>query len=69
MAPRAAPPCDGPLAVAVAAQAALQALALLDGASPATAGGTLELTLPDWRWRRRSWSPHPACGCAWPAPG
>jgi bacteriocin biosynthesis cyclodehydratase domain-containing protein len=66
---RATPPCDGALAVAVAAQAALQALALLDGAAPATAGGTLELALPDWRWRRRSWAAHPACGCAWPAAG
>jgi bacteriocin biosynthesis cyclodehydratase domain-containing protein len=66
---RATPACDGPLAVAVAAQAALQALTLLDGQAPATVGGTLELTLPDWRWRRRSWAPHSACGCQWPAAG
>ena len=57
--------CDGPLAVMVAAQAALQVLLLLDGtADPASVGGTLELALPDWRWRRRSWPLHPACGCA-----
>jgi len=57
--------CDGPLAVMVAAQAALQVLLLVDGtADPASVGGTLELTLPDWRWRRRSWPLHPACGCA-----
>jgi hypothetical protein len=56
--------CDGVLAVAVAAQAAAQVLAVLDGAAePATVGGTLELALPDWRWRRRSWVPHAACGC------
>lgn len=56
--------CAGPLALAVAAQACLQVLALLDGPSrPATAAGTLELVLPDWRWRRRSWPAHPACGC------
>ena len=56
--------CAGPLAVAVAAQACLQVLTLLDGpARPASVGGTLELTLPDWRWRRRSWPAHPACGC------
>lgn len=56
--------CDGPLAVMVAAQAALQVLLLIDGtADPAALGGTLELALPDWRWRRRSWPPHPACGC------
>ena len=34
----------------------------------ATLGGTLELTLPDWRIRRRGWSLHPACGCHWPDP-
>lgn len=33
------------------------------GSAPATAGGTLELTLPDWRLRRRSWNVHPLCGC------
>jgi len=61
--------CDGALALAVAAQAALQVLALLDGTNdPATLGGTLELALPDWRWRRRSWPLHPDCGCA-SAPG
>ena len=57
--------CDGPLALAVAAQAAMQVLALVDGtADPACLGGTLELALPDWRWRRRSWPLHPDCGCA-----
>ena len=62
---RQADACDGPLAVMVAGQAALQVLLLLDGtADPATVGGTLELALPDWRWRRRSWPLHPACGCA-----
>lgn len=59
-------PCDAALALAVAAQAAQQALALIDGAGfPASVGGTLELALPDWRWRRRSWQVHPACGCGW----
>jgi bacteriocin biosynthesis cyclodehydratase domain-containing protein len=63
---RAAAPCDGVLAVAVAAQTAAQALAFLDGSGlPGTAGGTLELTLPDWRWRRRSWQLHPDCDCGW----
>lgn len=65
---RARTPCDGPLALSVASQAAMQALALLDGTTdPASLGGTLELALPDWRWRRRSWPVHPDCGCA-PAP-
>jgi bacteriocin biosynthesis cyclodehydratase domain-containing protein len=59
--------CDGVLAVAVAAQAALQALQLLDGGSPGSIGGTLELELPGWRWRRRTWPQHPGCPCAWAA--
>jgi hypothetical protein len=54
--------CDAALAVMVAAQAALQVLALADATTrPAAIGGTLELALPDWRWRRRSWPAHPAC--------
>ena len=57
-------PCDGALALAVAAQTAMQVLAFLDGdGRPATMGGTLELVLPDWRWRRRSWPQHPGCDC------
>ncbi|MCW2723296.1 MAG: UBA/THIF-type binding protein [Frankiales bacterium] len=59
-------PCDAGLALAVVAQTALQVLTLVDGAAvPATVGGTLELALPDWRWRRRSWQIHPDCPCAW----
>jgi hypothetical protein len=30
---------------------------------PATVNGTLEVVLPDWQWRRRTWPPHPACPC------
>ena len=70
LASRVRPACDAPLAVMVAAQAAMQVLALVDGTvDPAAAGGTLELTLPDWRWRRRSWRLHPECGCALPSTG
>jgi len=56
---------DTVLAAMTAAVAAAQALAYIDGAGPvpATANGTLELVLPDWRWRRRTWPPHPACIC------
>lgn len=69
--PRSARACDGVLAVAVAAQAALQVLQLLEGDRPASVGATLELALPGWQWRRRSWPRHPGCGCAClaPAPG
>ncbi len=58
--------CDAMLATAVAAQAAGQLLTFLDRAVPADAvtNGTLELVLPGWQWRRRTWLPHPACSCA-----
>jgi hypothetical protein len=57
--------CDAPLATAVAAQGASQALGLIDrGASAAAVtNGTLELVLPGWQWRRRSWHPHSRCPC------
>jgi hypothetical protein len=63
--------CDVVLATVTAGYAAMQVLAFLDrkvsgGPQPATFGGTLELASPDWRFRRRSWQPHPACGCHWP---
>lgn len=60
------PACDAVLAAAVAAQAAAQALTAIDKtpASSAAANGTLELVLPGWQWRRRTWSPHPACPCS-----
>jgi bacteriocin biosynthesis cyclodehydratase domain-containing protein len=62
--PMGAPPCEAPLAMAVAALGAAQALAHLDGEpAPATLDGTLEVTLPDLRVRRRSWQSHPECGC------
>lgn len=57
--------CDAPLAAAVAAHAAAQALAFIDrpAEAGAVANGTLELVLPSWQWRRRTWPPHPDCGC------
>jgi bacteriocin biosynthesis cyclodehydratase domain-containing protein len=58
--------CDTVLAAATAALAAAQALAFIDRAAdgpPVTANGTLEVVLPDWQWRRRTWPPHPACTC------
>jgi bacteriocin biosynthesis cyclodehydratase domain-containing protein len=53
------------LATAVAAQAAAQVVAFADRSelAAATANGTLELALPDWQWRRRTWLPHAACTC------
>jgi hypothetical protein len=58
--------CDTALAAATAALATAQALAFIDRAGsrpPATANGTLELVLPDWQWRRRSWPAQAACVC------
>jgi hypothetical protein len=59
------PACDTVLAAAVATQAAAQALAFVDRPSSASvvSNGTLELVLPDWQWRRRSWAQHDRCGC------
>jgi bacteriocin biosynthesis cyclodehydratase domain-containing protein len=59
------PACDAALAAAVAAHATAQALAFIDRptqAGPVT-NGTLELVLPGWQWRRRTWSPHLDCAC------
>lgn len=57
--------CDAPLAAAVAAQAAAQVLGFIDRAVAvdAVANGTLELVLPGWQWRRRTWPRHPGCSC------
>jgi hypothetical protein len=69
--------CDTVLAAMTAAVTAAQALAFIDrpespgslgspgspGSRPATANGTLEVVLPDWQWRRRTWAPHPGCDC------
>ena len=63
--------CDTVLAAMAAAFACAQALALIDRGPgtavppevPVTVNGTLEVVLPDWQWRRRTWPPHPACSC------
>jgi bacteriocin biosynthesis cyclodehydratase domain-containing protein len=59
--------CDVVLASQIASICAAQVLQHLDGGYPTTRNGTLEIRLPDWRVRRRSWQPHPSCGCHWPA--
>ena len=60
------PACGAVLTASVAALAAAQALLFVD--RPARAGpawnGTLELEMPGWQWRRRTWLPHPDCACA-----
>lgn len=57
------PASSAAVATIVAGVAAQQALAFLDGDHPACVEGTIELHLPDWRLRRRSWPAHPECGC------
>ncbi|MEO3748859.1 PqqD family protein [Plantactinospora sp. B5E13] len=39
-----------------------EVLAFLEGGAPETVGGAVELPWPG-RVRRRTWPPHPACGC------
>jgi hypothetical protein len=51
------------VATVIAGVAAQQALTFLDGGEPDCLDGTIELRLPDWRLRRRSWPAHPECGC------
>ena len=65
--------CDTVLAGLTATMACAQALAFIDlggwdaaepaSPGPATVNGTLEVVLPDWQWRRRTWPPHPSCAC------
>ena len=57
------PASEVAVATMSAGVAAPQALTYLDGGEPASIDGTLELHLPDWRIRRRSWPAHPDCGC------
>ncbi len=60
------PACDVVLATTVAGHAALQVLLWLDGTPcPEAVDGTLEVSAVDGTTRRRTWQPHPACGCAW----
>jgi hypothetical protein len=61
--------CPATLAAMVAATATVQVVSHLDGDAPATIEGSLEVTLPDWRLRRRSWHRHPDCPCALEAAG
>ncbi len=64
-APARVTPCDVALAAAVAGLAAMQVLNHLDGFGVAAVDGTIEVSLPHALPRRRTWSPHPACGCTW----
>jgi len=58
-------PCDLTLATLAAAQLAAAVLAVLGGSRPGLVDGTFETAVPGGVTRRRSWVPHPACGCQW----
>src|SRR5699024_12021994 len=57
------PACDATLVATVAGLATAQVLGHVDGQVVATVDGTIETTLPQALPRRRTWRPHPACGC------
>ena len=59
---------DVVLSTLTAATAVTHALAVIDdphGPWPSSAGAFLEFRLPELRWSRRAWSPHPDCGSHW----
>ncbi|MEV0897736.1 hypothetical protein [Actinoplanes sp. NPDC049802] len=61
-APDGTEPCTVTTLLAATAFAAGEALAFLDGATPETLGAAVEISTPG-RFRRRTWPPHPRCGC------
>ena len=61
-APGGAEPCAVATLLAATAWTVAEALAFLDGATPETLGAAVEIAAPG-RIRRRTWPPHPACGC------
>jgi bacteriocin biosynthesis cyclodehydratase domain-containing protein len=57
-----AEPCAVATLLAGTGYAVAEALAFLDGGSPATLGASVEIAAPG-RTRRRTWAPHPDCRC------
>lgn len=55
-------PCGAASVLSAAGLAAGEVLAWLDGETPTTLGGSVEVVAPG-RLRRRSWPPHPGCLC------
>ncbi|MEQ4303310.1 hypothetical protein ABNF97_18305 [Plantactinospora sp. B6F1] len=56
-------PCLTSTLVTAVGYAVGEVLTFLDGGTPETVGGAVEVTGAG-RLRRRTWPPHPACGCA-----
>lgn len=61
----AVPGCDDVLATLAAAHAVLHCTTALRGDTPPSADATWEFRLPGGQARRRTWAPHPDCGCDW----
>ncbi|HEX8343162.1 MAG TPA: hypothetical protein VF657_00255 [Actinoplanes sp.] len=55
-------PCGVATVLAATAYATAEALTFLDGGTPETLGAAVEISTPG-RFRRRTWTPHPACHC------
>ncbi|OWV07848.1 hypothetical protein B5D80_13690 [Micromonospora wenchangensis] len=55
--------CGTATLLTAAGYAVAEALAQLDGGTPETVGGTVEVG-PGGRLRRRAWAPHPDCSCS-----
>lgn len=55
--------CDTVLSTLVAAQATGHVLSSVDGLEPTVTNSTVDV-MPDWRWKKRSWSAHPQCRCS-----
>jgi hypothetical protein len=55
-------PCPVATLLSATGYATAQALTYLDGGRPETVGAAVEIAAPG-RFRRRSWTPHPGCGC------
>ncbi|WP_329104222.1 ThiF family adenylyltransferase [Micromonospora sp. NBC_01699] len=55
--------CSTPTLIAAVGYAAGEVLTFLDGGTPETIGAAVEIRTPG-RFRRRTWPPHPDCGCA-----
>ena len=55
-------PCAVATVLTAAAYATAEVLTFLDGGTPETLGAAVEISAPA-RVRRRTWTPHPRCGC------
>ncbi|MBO4206846.1 TOMM precursor leader peptide-binding protein, partial [Micromonospora echinofusca] len=55
-------PCATATLLAAVAYATSEVLTVLDGGTPETVGGAVEISSPG-RLRRRVWPPHPGCDC------